>query len=278
MHGVAHLTTPVGYEPATVPESRETSIRRGIEVLLALGSDESQQNGGLGVTRIADLVERDKSQVSRALSALAEYGLAERIPGERGYRLGWQVHVLATRTGQHRLIEQMTLQMRRLAVATGESAFAAVRRGDEIVVVVAEHPERSVLVRGTLGFSAPLLTSGAGRALMADDSRAEFDALFARAPAPRWTPKTLTDRDEIWARCERDRARGFFVSDEEYENELVTISAPIRRSDAGGPILAAVTIAGPRHRMIQSVEESGQEIIRVAQVVTASLDGGSTPP
>ena len=36
-----------------------------------LGSDEAVERGGLGVVRIAELVGREKSQVSRALSALA---------------------------------------------------------------------------------------------------------------------------------------------------------------------------------------------------------------
>ena len=56
---------------------RETSIRRGVEVLLSLAEEEAVAGGGLGVTRIAELLGREKSQVSRSLKALNEYGLVQ---------------------------------------------------------------------------------------------------------------------------------------------------------------------------------------------------------
>ncbi|MBA3366523.1 MAG: helix-turn-helix domain-containing protein, partial [Actinobacteria bacterium] len=64
-----------------------TSLRRGLAILFAL-EGEASQNGGLGVTRIAELVGREKSQISRSLKILAQYGLVERDAETRGYRLG----------------------------------------------------------------------------------------------------------------------------------------------------------------------------------------------
>ncbi|MBV8989331.1 MAG: helix-turn-helix domain-containing protein, partial [Solirubrobacterales bacterium] len=69
--------------------ARGTSFRRGLEILLALGSDAALAEGGLSVTQIAILTGHEKSQVSRALAALTDYGLAERAPGNRAFRLGW---------------------------------------------------------------------------------------------------------------------------------------------------------------------------------------------
>ena len=54
------------------PARRETSIRRGIEVLMSLASDEALRSDGLGVTQIAERLGREKSQVSRALTTLGE--------------------------------------------------------------------------------------------------------------------------------------------------------------------------------------------------------------
>jgi len=62
---------------STVVAPRATSLRRGTEILVALGSDEAVERGGLGVVRIAELVGREKSQVSRALSALAASGVTK---------------------------------------------------------------------------------------------------------------------------------------------------------------------------------------------------------
>ena len=45
--------------------------------------------------RIAQLVGREKSQVSRALRTLDQAGLVERDEASREYRLGWRLFTLA---------------------------------------------------------------------------------------------------------------------------------------------------------------------------------------
>jgi len=78
---------------------RETSIRRGVEALLTLASDEAAAEGGLGVTRVARMLGREKTQVSRTLATLAEYGLVDRDPDTRAYRLGWRIYAMAQTAG-----------------------------------------------------------------------------------------------------------------------------------------------------------------------------------
>src|SRR6266567_2699452 len=95
---------------------RETSIRRGVEVLLSLANEEIVAAGGLGVTRIAELLGREKSQVSRALKALSEYGLVERNK-DSTYRLGWRLYAMAQVAGEPRLLEAAAPAMRRIALS-----------------------------------------------------------------------------------------------------------------------------------------------------------------
>ena len=90
---------------ADVRSERETSIRRGVETLLSLSSDQAIAEGGLGVTRIAEILGREKSQVSRALSTLAEYGLVDRDPDTLAYRLGWRIFAMANLAGERRLLD-----------------------------------------------------------------------------------------------------------------------------------------------------------------------------
>ncbi len=75
-----------------------------IDILSALGEPESTGDGGLGVVRIAQIVCREKSQVSRALRTLDEAGLVERDPVTREYRVGWRVFALAARGADQRLL------------------------------------------------------------------------------------------------------------------------------------------------------------------------------
>src|SRR5260221_14632831 len=88
---------------AEVPGPRETSIRRGIETFLVVASERAAARGGLSVTAIAEQLGREKSQVSRALAALADYGLVDRDPDTHASRLGRRIYGIAHLRGGGRL-------------------------------------------------------------------------------------------------------------------------------------------------------------------------------
>ena len=130
---------------------RGASLRRGLEILFALGSDAAVSEGGLGVTRIAALTGHEKSQVSRAIVALMDFGLVERSPGNRSYRLGWGCFALAGRAGNPRLIEEARVALVRLVSEVGEAAHLSVLRGSAVLTLLTEPPAHAVAARGWVG-------------------------------------------------------------------------------------------------------------------------------
>src|ERR1044071_8401662 len=78
-------------------------LRRDLDLLEALASAEAQRAGGLGVVRLAALTGREKSQVSRALKALALEGVVERDPDTLRYRMGRRLFSLVARSAEVRL-------------------------------------------------------------------------------------------------------------------------------------------------------------------------------
>src|SRR3954468_984082 len=103
-----------------------------IDILTALGEPESAHTGGLGVVRVAELVGREKSQVSRALRTLADSGLVERDAATREYRLGWRPFALAARVGDQRLLPLGPPALHELVGALGETAHLTVLDGGEV--------------------------------------------------------------------------------------------------------------------------------------------------
>src|SRR5947209_19902526 len=124
--------------------NRGTSLKRGLEVLGALGSDAAVTQGGLGVTQIAAMTGHEKSQVSRALAALSEYGLAERAPGGRAFRLGWAMFTLASRAGEPRLVEESRIALSSLGSEVGEAAHLSVLRGREVLTLLTHSPPHAL--------------------------------------------------------------------------------------------------------------------------------------
>src|SRR5260370_28992709 len=157
---------------AEVTGPRETSIRRGIETFLVVASEGAAERGGLSVTAIAEQLGREKSQVSRALAALADYGLLDRDPDTNAYRLGWRIYAIANLGSERRLIGLAEPRLAQLVARFGETAYLSVRQGTETITVVGHRSPRSVQAVRRVGRApAPHCTPG-GEAPPLDPSQA----------------------------------------------------------------------------------------------------------
>ncbi len=248
--------------------ARETSIRRGIEVLLSLGGDESARSGGLGVTQIAGLLGREKSQVSRALKALSEYGLVERTADAR-YRLGWRLYVLAQMTGERRLLDLGTPLIRRLAHDIGERVHLSLLQGTDTLTVISESPGRTVEARAWTGRVTPAYCTSSGRALLLDWTGDEIIAAFADVPFEKRGPKTVRSAAALAAAVSASRRQGYVVVDEEYERDLIGLAVPVR--DPAGAIIASINVSAPRYRFADRVAAAAQELIDASARLTVVL-------
>jgi IclR family KDG regulon transcriptional repressor len=257
-----------GKEPPAGP-NRETSLRRGLDILIALGGDEAIEHGGLGVTRIAELLDRDKSQVSRTLKTLAEFGLVERDPESRAYWLGWQVFALAHLAGEQRLLDRARPLLIRLVETLSERAHLTVLQGAEALTVLSESPRHAVQAVGWVGRLVPAYCSSAGRALMLGHTRDDLERLFADVEFQRLAPNTVRSVAQLAKRVEEARELGYVIADEEFEAGLVSVAAPVRNPQ--GRIVAALNVSGPRFRFIHKVDEAGEQLLAAAGELAVAL-------
>ncbi len=255
--------------------ARETSIRRGIETLLALATPEASERGGLGVTQIAESLGREKSQVSRALKALAEYGLVERNRDALSYRLGWRIYAMAKQAGQARFLEEGEPALQRLVARLQERGHLSVLQGHEVLTIMSESPSRTVEAVGWVGRMTPAYCTSAGRALLLDHTPDAIRELFDGVELTAYGPATATTVDEVIARIDADRERGAVVLDEEFEEGLLAVAAPVR--DAHGRIIAALNISGLRFRFAEHLDEATVAVLDSAQELTDRLSGVAPP-
>lgn len=250
---------------------RETSIRRGVEVLLSLGSEQAIAHGGLGVTRIAESLGREKSQVSRTLKILAEHGLVDRAPDTLAYRLGWRIFALANLAGDRRLLDEGRPLLQQLVARLSERAHLSVLQGRNTITIASESPPQSLQAVGWVGRTNPAYCTSVGQALLFDHSRADLDPLFAGVRFERLAPNTVHSVRELADRIAAARVLGYAVSDEELEPGLVAAAAPVR--DAAGRIVAAVNVSGPKFRVAGRLPEVGREVVSAAARLSVALGG-----
>lgn len=251
-------------------------LRRDIELLEALGSAEAQRAGGLGVVRLAQLVGREKSQVSRALRALAEEGIVERDPDTLEYRLGWRLFSLVARSVENRLVRVAEPIMRGLSTDLEETVHLCVLR-DRQVLTLLSVSGHSFRAHGWEGRGVPVPCTSAGRVLLMDSTP---DDLYVRFPGGgdlsagrvRSTVRTLAD---LWARIQEARRDGYARVGEEFEDALVGVSAPIR--DFRGRVVAALNVSAPAERLGSRLDEAGRITAAAAGAVSAQMGWEARP-
>ncbi|MEQ3551201.1 IclR family transcriptional regulator [Pseudonocardia nematodicida] len=252
------------------PGRRGRGLRRDVELLEALASDEARRSGGLGVARIARMTGREKSQVSRSLRALAEEQLVERDADSLLYRLGWRLFSLVARGLDTRLTTTAEPVMRRLAVQTEETVHLCVLRDDAVLTVrtVSGHSFRT---SGWEGRRAPLACTSAGRVLLADATPDELYVRFGTVEnlVPDHPGSRVRTVPQLWQAVREAAERGWAETRDELEPDLSGLAAPVR--DYRGRVMAALTISGPTSRIGDRLGSLGRETAGAARAVSAEL-------
>ena len=251
------------------PEGAETSLGRGLDILMTLGSEAATENGGLGVVRIAEELGREKSQVSRALKTLAQYGLVDRDPATLDYRLGWGLFTLAAQAGSRQLLEEGPAVCEELVERLGETAHLSVLDGAEVLTLVSRLSPSSVHASDRSGRRTPSYCTASGRAMLLDHDEAQVRELFPGRRLPVQGPRSPRDVDELWRRIQRAREAGFALSDEELEPGLVGVAAPVR--DFGGRIVAALNVSSPKFRSTSDLDTRGAVVLAAAEELSQRL-------
>ncbi len=256
--------------------TRERSMRRGIEALLALASDEALETRGLGVTQVSELLGREKSQISRTLQILAEYGLVDRDPDTLAYRLGWRIWSLAQLAGERRLSDAARPILVQLAESLGERVHLSVLQGSQVLTILSEGPARTIQTVGWVGRVVPAYCTSSGRALLFDHNRDDLGWLFRGIPFEPHGPNTVASVDELFDKIQAERGQGYAIVDEEFEPGLVAVAVPVR--DARRRIIAAVNASAPKFRFGDRVHEGGAELLASVANLERAMSVSPTAP
>ncbi len=259
---------------APVPEPAGGPLARDFALLERIADAEAIGEAGIGVSALADLARRDKSQVSRALARLAKAGLVERNAASRRYRLGPKVFALAARAADGRLLVAAAEPMRALARELGETVHLVALAGAEIVTLRTESPH-GYRATGWVGRRVPAHHTSAGRVLLGDATAAEIERRFATASFSRSGPRArIHDLAGLVDAVAAARAAGYAIVDEEFEAGVAGVSAPIR--DFRGAVVAALNVSAPAERLRPHLVTAGERTRATAGVISGELGWPAT--
>ena len=147
-------------------------------------------------------------------------------------------------------------------------------RRNTIVYLDKISPSRGVCQTSRVGLSNPIHCTAVGKAMLAHSSPAEREVILARLTFERFTAKTILTPAALHRDLDATRRRGYAVDDEEIEDGVRCIGAPIMNSD-GRPI-AAVSISGPSFRLtMPRVPGLARKIQACCAAISESLGYGA---
>ena len=210
------------------------SLERGLAVIRTFEhgaeSTPSEVAAATGLTRAA---------ARRFLLTLADLGYV-RAQG-RSFRLSPRVLELGRAYLSGLTLPDVALpHLRELVASVRESSSVAVLDGERIVYIAHVAAKRVLAVTVTVGSEDPAYATSLGRVLLAAQSDEWLDRYFERAELPALTARTITERARLRAELEKVRRQGWALVDQELEEGLRAVAAPIH--DGRGRVVAAVNV------------------------------------
>jgi IclR family acetate operon transcriptional repressor len=220
------------------------SVSRTLDILEALSACD-----GLALGDLAQRTGLQPSTAHRLLATLVRRGYVAQEPATGRYLLGFKLtevaNVIAKRTEQLRTIALPHL--RAIQKITSETANLTVIERPNIVYLDQVEGSRSVRMLARTGATVPAHAAASGKAMIAFMPAKLTAEVIGREPYPRVTVRTITEAFALDEELARIRRRGYAIDNEEHEDGVGCVAAPI--FDADGAALAALSVSAPSTRI-----------------------------
>ena len=253
-------------------EGQVVALDRGIQVLEHLA-----EHGGGKLSDLARETGIPIATVHRILNTLRLRGMVEFSDQMQQ----WFVGIESFRIGNayiHRtnIVEAARPVMHELTQQTGETSNLAVTNEGDVVFlsqVETDNPIRAFFRPGARGY---MHSSGIGKALLANMETSQVEAVLAAKGMPRFTLKTVTDRDAFFEQLTTIRERGWSYDDEERYLGMRCVAAPIFNSF--GEAIAGISVSGLTVRLEdERIDELGTVVKEAAMAITKAFGSGDLP-
>lgn len=212
------------------------SLERGLAVLRAFDA----HHPSLTLSDVARMTGLDRAATRRFLYTLVDLGYMRR--DGRLFSLRPRLLELGyAYLSSLRLPDLAEPHLRLLSEEVRESSYLSIKDENDNICVAHVPVRRIWTATITIGTRLPLLATGSGRVLLSGESDAFVRAFLETHPVPQITPHTKRNPDELAAEIALIRKQGFAFVDQELEEGLRVVAAPVR--DPSGKVIAAVSVS-----------------------------------
>lgn len=249
-----------GWEKIMAKATLQT-VDRALQLLEIL----AEHPKGMQPKEIEEVLELNKVTVHRLLATLENRGFIERMGN--AYVIGLKlVELSSMKLSNVELKTEAAPYLRELVTRLGLPVQMAILEGTEAVFIDKIESRNSFRMYSQIGKRIPLYASGVGKVLLLQEGDEEIRQKLDTVEFTAFTPKTLTSVEEVIEAVKVARKKGYAVDDEEHEEGIFCVAAPIY--DYRDKVIAAISVGdvnkqfikGTNTKQIELIKETAKEI------------------
>jgi IclR family acetate operon transcriptional repressor len=250
-------------------DGKNQSLIRALTLLERL----SAAPDGVNLTDLSQQLGMPAATVHRLLSTFEERDFVEQDAELGLWFVGLKTFTVGNAFLNRRdFVASARPYMQRLVEQCGETVNLGVIDQGEVVFISQVESREVMRMIVRLGSRSPIHASGVGKALLASMPEQQVTRILQQRGLARYTDHTIDSPAPLHAELEQVRQQGYALDDEEHAVGLRCVAAPI--FDENGQALAAISLSGPKARIVDSrLSELGNAIRQTAVEITQVLGG-----
>lgn len=242
------------------------SLDRAMRILSLIAERKS-----MGVTELAQVLEVDKSTVSRLLDTMRTHDMVQVDKVTAKYRLGFRIlHLSESLKTNLNIIELARPSILKLSQRLNESVHLCAFNNNCVYVVDQVRSNRVYSLAATVGMVEPIHSSSVGKCILAYRSPETIRSLLKHYEFTRYTEHTITDPDALMRHLDQIRRQGYAIDDEEMAIGVRCIAVPVFNYKNAAEY--SIGISGPKNSVRPSImEEIILEMMAAARDISRNI-------
>jgi len=245
------------------------SIEKSIQILNYL----SNTGRSVGITELSSRLLFPKSTVHRILKSLANYSLVDQEKETSKYRLGLQILEYSNSFYNSFDFRQIAKPfLRRICLETGLNTFLTAWYNGRSICIDSIAPSRNATTHLFVetGKEMPFHCAASAKMLLACQPSEDIKRIIKEKTLPKYTSKTIVNPKKLEEHLLKIRNKGFSICNEELEEGIKAISAPVKNINKEA--IASITITGLSKRISSSnINKFVKILVNSAQELSSML-------
>jgi len=243
------------------------SLERAFSIL----EEVARNREGINVADLSKSVGLHNSTTFHLVKTMAQLGYISQVRDSKRYRIGSKLFTLAAGAlEENSFLAVATPVLETLTGETGEAAHFAIRSGNSIVVIARTAGSGLLQMVDRSGGQRPAHATALGKVLLSALNDAQVRQFLGPRSLPRYTPKTIVEREVLLREIEAVRKTGIGYDDGEFDEEIRCVAVPV--FDFAGRVAGAVGISGAVWRLsLQSLQAKADQVREAARLISSQL-------